>query len=271
MTLRLLGLGLMGVALAIAGTPASAQESTLDKIKKGGLLKACVAQIAPESFKDAKTGEWHGVTIDLLNELANWMKVKREIVEVKWDIAVLSLKRGDCDMFGGSFVFNAPRAMEVNYVVPFYRKGVSFLVPTKPKQEFAAPKDFNDPRATVAVVAGTGDHETFRRLFPKANILALNVNSNVQIIEAVRRGDADAAYMSTFTVRWWLALPENAAWAKNAFPDQDLFSAPNGWAVRYGDADWKSFLDSFAQWAVASGTVQSLYDQYFDRTNPFKN
>jgi ABC-type amino acid transport substrate-binding protein len=87
----------------------------------------------------------------------------------------------------------------------------------------------------------------------------------------VRRGDADAAYMSTFTVRWWLAIPENAKWAKNAFPDQDLFSAPNGWAVRYGDPDWKAFLDSFAQWAVASGTVQSLYDTYFERTNPFKN
>jgi len=251
-------------------TATAQQESALDKIKKSGVIKACVAQIAPESFKDAKTGEWHGVTIDLLTELANWMKVKFEIVEVKWDIAVLSLKRGDCDIFGGSFVFNAPRAMEVNYIAPFYKKGVNFVISKTAKQEFAAPKDFNDPRATIAVVAGTGDHETARRMFPKAKILALNVNSNIQIIESVRRGDADAAYMSTFTVRWWLAIPENAAWAKIGFPDQDLFSAPNGWAVRYGDPDWKSFLDSFSHWAVASGTVQRLYDSYFERTNPFK-
>jgi ABC-type amino acid transport substrate-binding protein len=269
MRLRWLGLAVAG-CVALTGA-ARAEPSALDKIKKEGILKACVAQIAPEAFKDAKSGEWHGVTIDLLDELANWMKVKREIVEVKWDIAVLSLKRGDCDMFGGSFLYNAPRAMEVNYVTPIYRKGVNFIVSKTAKQQFAAPKDFNDPRATVAVVAGTGDHETFKRNFPKANILALNVNSNIQIIEAVRRGDADAAYMSTLTVRWWLALPENAAWAKMAFPDADLFSAPNGWAVRYGDPDWKSFLDSFSQWAVASGTVQALYDQYFERTNPFKN
>jgi polar amino acid transport system substrate-binding protein len=67
-----------------------------------------------------------------------------------------------------------------------------------------------------------------------------------------------------------LAIPENAAWAKMAFPEQDLFSAPNGWAVRYGDPDWKSFLDGYAQWAVASGEVQSLYENYFDRSNPFK-
>jgi len=268
--MRLVRIGLACVAFLTASGLANAEESVLDKVKKEGVLKACVAQIAPEAFKDAKTGEWHGVTIDLLNELVTWMKLKLEIVEVKWDIAVLSLKRGDCDMFGGSFVFNAPRAMEVNYIVPFYRKGVNFIVPKQAKQQFATPKDFNDPRATVAVVAGTADHETFRRLFPKANVLALSVNSNIQIIESVRRGDADAAYMSTLTVRWWLAIPENAAWAKMAFPEQDLFSAPNGWAVRYGDPDWKSFLDSYAQWAVASGEVQSLYENYFDRSNPFK-
>ena|SRR5258708_7673304 len=271
MGLRHIGVALAGIGmLALAGA-AAAEESVLDKLKKGGVLKACVAQIAPESFKDAKTGDWHGVTIDLLSELSNWMKVKHEIVEVKWDISVLSLKRADCDMFGGSFVFNAPRAMEVNYITPFYRKGVNFVVSKQAKQQFASPKEFNDPRATLAVVAGTADHETARRNFPKANILALNVNSNIQIIEAVRRGDADAAYMSTLTIRWWLAIPENAAWAKLAFPDQDLFSAPNGWAIRYGDPDWKSFLDSFAQWAVASGTVQALYETYFERANPFKS
>jgi polar amino acid transport system substrate-binding protein len=274
MTARYFRSLLAGIAFVAAATSApghaQAEESVLEKVKKEGVLKACVAQIAPESFKDAKTGDWHGVTIDLLTELANWMKLKLEIVEVKWDIAVLSLKRGDCDLFGGSFIFNAPRAMEVNYIVPFYRKGVNFIVPKEAKQTFANPKDFNDPRATVAVVAGTGDHETFKRYYPKANLLALNVNSNVQIIEAVRRGDADAAYMSTLTIRWWLAIPENAAWAKMAFPDQDLLSTPNGWAVRYGDPDWKAFLDSFARWAVASGTVQSLYDAYFERANPFK-
>src|SRR5258706_436084 len=153
MGLRHIGVALAGIGmLALAGA-AAAEESVLDKLKKGGVLKACVAQIAPESFKDAKTGDWHGVTIDLLSELSNWMKVKHEIVEVKWDISVLSLKRADCDMFGGSFVFNAP----------------------------------------------------------------------------------------------------------------------HGWAIRYGDPDWKSFLDSFAQWAVASGTVQALYETYFERANPFKS
>src|SRR5271170_2800785 len=144
--MRLVRIGLACVAFLTASGLANAEESVLDKVKKEGVLKACVAQIAPEAFKDAKTGEWHGVTIDLLNELVTWMKLKLEIVEVKWDIAVLSLKRGDCDMFGGSFVFNAPRAMEVNYIVPFYRKGVNFIVPKQAKQQFATPKDFNDPR-----------------------------------------------------------------------------------------------------------------------------
>src|SRR6476660_136013 len=93
---------------------AQSETSTLGKIKKEGVMKVCYAQGSPESYKDPKTGEWLGVFVELANELATWMKVKIQPVEVQWNTAVLALKRGDCDFFGSSFVYNAPRAMEVN-------------------------------------------------------------------------------------------------------------------------------------------------------------
>ena len=51
------------------------------------------------------------------------MKVKVQPVEVQWNTAVLALKRGDCDFFGSSFVYNAPRALEVTFItaVPLER------------------------------------------------------------------------------------------------------------------------------------------------------
>jgi len=79
-------------------------------------MKVCYAQGSPESYKDPKTGEWQGVFVELANEMATWMKVKIQPVEVQWNTAVLSLKRGDCDFFGSSFVYNAPRALEVSFI-----------------------------------------------------------------------------------------------------------------------------------------------------------
>ena len=258
-------LGFMVIAL-----PAAGEESLLQKMKQSGVIKACIAQTNPELFKDAKTGEWKGINVDLMNELATWAKAKVEWVEVKWDTVILSLNRKDCDMFGGSLQYNAPRALEVSYIVPFWKKGSKLVARKDAKRKFADPKEFDDPSVTIAAVAGTSDAELVKRQFPKAKLLALNVNSSIQVMDLVRRGDVDAAFVSSAAVRWWLDIPENAAWATDAFPGPDLFPATVGWAIRYGDPDWKSFLDAFSEWAAANGKVQALYDDYFAKTNPFK-
>jgi ABC-type amino acid transport substrate-binding protein len=125
---RLVGVVVLAVAWMTA-SGAGAEESALAKVKKDGVLKVCFAQGTPDNYKDPKTGEWVGVMVDLVNELASWMKVKVEKVEVQWDVAVLSLKRGDCDLFGASLIYNAPRAMEINYVRPFWAKGMDAAIP----------------------------------------------------------------------------------------------------------------------------------------------
>jgi len=50
----------------------------------------------------------------------------------------------------------------------------------------------------------------------------------------------------------------------------EFASAPNGWAVRYGDNDWARFLDAFSNWASASGEAQRLYEKYVETTNPYR-
>src|SRR5438045_952797 len=185
-------LGFVAIAL-----PAAAEESALQKMKQTGVIKACIAQTNPESFKDAKTGEWKGINVDLMNELATWAKSKVEWVEVKWDTVILSLNRKDCDMFGGSLQYNAPRALEVSYIVPFWKKGSNLVVRKDARRKFANPKEFDDPGVTIAAVAGTSDNELVKRQFPKAKLQALNVNSSIQVMDSVRRGDVDAAFVST--------------------------------------------------------------------------
>lgn len=106
-------LGGIAAALILAasgGASAQSDSSTLTRVKKEALMKVCYAQGSPESYKDPKTGEWLGAFVELANELAAWMNVKIQPVEVQWNTAVLALKRGDCDFFGSSFVYNAPRA-----------------------------------------------------------------------------------------------------------------------------------------------------------------
>ena len=266
--IRFLG---VAVALVVAGLTgdATAQESVLAKVKREGALNVCVFQGAPDNYKDPKTGEWHGVMIDLLGELANWMKVKVNRVEIEVGVAVLSLKRGDCDLIGSSLIFNVPRALEINYVRPFWAKGMNAIIPKQNPRKFKSPEDLNSDKVTIALLVGSREHETAQRLFPKAKLSALKVNADIQVADSVKRGDADAALLPMITIRWWLSVPENAAWGAMGFPGQDFGNAPNGWAIRYGDPDWKNFLDAFSGWVAANDIAVRLYDDYLKRTNPF--
>jgi ABC-type amino acid transport substrate-binding protein len=268
MQIRMVGIVAALIGL-VATTCAAKADSALDRIKKDGVLKVCYSQILPEVYKDPKTGEWTGVFVDLVNELGKWMKVKVQPIEVGWDVAVLSLKQGTCDIFASSLIYNAPRAMEINYVRPFLSKGINVVIQKANPKNLKNPLDLNNPAVTVVAQLGSREQETVQRLYPKAKILAVRANSQLEIIEQVKRGDADAAAMPAITIKWWLQIPENAAWGAEGFPGQDFGNAPASWGVRYADRDLKDFLDSYVGWVIANKVAVNLYDEYMTRTNPF--
>src|SRR5262245_45412866 len=61
------------LSLANVFSPSVWAESTLDKVKREGVIKICTPQVVPDLYKDPKTGEWLGVMADLANTLAAWM------------------------------------------------------------------------------------------------------------------------------------------------------------------------------------------------------
>jgi len=259
------------LSLANALSPSARAESALDKIKREGVIKICTPQVVPDLYKDPKTGEWLGVMADLANTLAAWMKVKVQPVEVGgFDAAVLTLKQGDCDLIGSSMVYNAPRAMEVNFIRPFGAKGINAVIAKMNKKGLKAPADLNSPDITIVTSLGSREQETAARLFPKAKFMAVKVPTAIQIVEHVKRGDADVALLPTITIKWWLQVPENAEWGTMAFPGQDFGTAPNGWAIRYGDPDWKDFLDNYSNYVAANNIASKLYEDYMERSNPYK-
>ena len=255
---------LLGAAGANAQVP---KDSALTRVKNDGILKVCYAQVTPDSYKDPKTGAWTGVFVDIVNELAEWMKVKVQPVEVQWSTVILALNRGDCDLFGASLLYNAPRAEEIDYITPFSAKGMNAVITKGNPKHFTKPEDFNQAGVTLAVVAGSRDQEVSSRMFPKAKIIALATPTDIALFESVRRGDADAGFANGITIRWWLKSP-GASWADIAFAD-DFSVQPNVWAIRYGDPAWKDYLEAFAHWALANHRATDLYEQYLAKTSLF--
>ena len=267
---RLLALAAAGLVLAAVG-PVAAQspDSILTRVKQETKMRVCFAQGSPESYKDPRTGEWLGVFVELVNRLAEWMKVEVETVEVQWNTAVLALQRGDCDFFGSSFVYNAPRALEVNFITPFRSKGLNAVIRKDNTKGLETASDLDDPNVRIAVGLGSREYETAKRLFPQAELVALQIQADVETLAPTRRGDTDVTILPIININWWLAIPENAEWGKMAFPGEDFGNSPVGWAVAYGDQEWKDFLDMYVRFVQANNVVTELYDEYRAKTNPF--
>ena len=149
--------GIPVLAFVLSGSALA--ESSLDKVKQSGVIKVCLAQQQPDNYKDPRSGQWTGVMVDLLNELAKWMKVKIDITEVGWDVAVLSLKQGTCDLFASSIVYTAPRAMEIAFVTPFGAKGDNIVIDKKNPKKIKVHADLNNPNITLIAELGTREHD----------------------------------------------------------------------------------------------------------------
>ena len=54
----------------------------------------------------------------------------------------------------------------------------------------------------------------------------------------------------------------NADWATAFDPEHPIDKRPNTWAVRYGDYEWKNFLDFFATFMTVNGEMERLFEKH---------
>src|SRR5882724_2446588 len=90
-------------AAAIATTASvkadTAPESTLERIKKSGVLRvAVIVGQEPYFHKDLASGQWSGACIDMANDIASKLNAKVETLESTWGNQILDLQGGKVDL-----------------------------------------------------------------------------------------------------------------------------------------------------------------------------
>lgn len=262
--------GAAGVAFAASAPPAMAQmletgvpeTSVLAKARKEGVLRVGYAQTGPWFYKDARSGELGGIYKDAVDQLCREMEVKPDYKEVTFANSTVGLRRGDYDLFGSSLTYTMARAVAVNYIGPLYSKGSLLLVHKDDAGRFKNAADLNSPDVTFSVVAGGSEEPRIPILFPKAKLIttAGQVVLGAEPVRAKRAqvwmsGDSDVL----------LFAKRNPSWAVVIEPDSPIDRRPNTWAIRYGDNEWKFFLDMFGSFLVANGEMNRLFKLHMEK------
>ncbi len=266
-------LGGVASALGAAMTPQRAlaqglesgisKDSTLAKILQAGVMRVGYAQTGPFFYKNAKTGELGGIYFDLATELAKQMGVKVEFKEVTFQNATVALRRNDFDVFGSALTYTMARAVAVNYIGPLYEVGSLLMVHKDNAGKFKTLADFNKPSVTFSVVSGGSEEPRIPVLFPQAKLITTTGQAELGA-EPVRAKKADVWMYSQVGV---LLMVKRVDWAVPFDPQHALDKRPSSWAVRYGDLEWKNFLDFWAGFLRVNGETDRLMKLHVDKLN----
>lgn len=221
----------------IAPTRRAAGIDTLATVRRRGTLRVGVVPVAPMVMRDAQ-GEWVGYSIDLSRRLALDMGVAVEFVPSTWIDVIPDLLQRRFDLVATGLWVTIPRALVVNFTEPSALEGVHLVASQARAGARRSRADFNQPEVTLAVAGSTPQEALARREFPKARLLSLPEGE----AQAVLEGRADAALLPSIAPQALLAAAPGQLFLPLDLP---LAATPAALAIRKGDADFLSFLNTW--------------------------
>jgi polar amino acid transport system substrate-binding protein len=252
-----------GSALAQVLETGVREDSILAKCRKEGVLRVGYAQTGPWFYKDAKTGELNGVYKDVVEQLAKELQVKVDWKEVTFANATIALRKGDFDLFGSSLTYLVSRAIAVDFVGPYYSRGSLLLCHKDNADKFKTAADANKPDVTFSVTSGASEEPRIPLLFP-AKPKVITTTGQISLgAEPVRAKKADVWISGDVDVI--LLAKRNADWAHVIDPGNPLDRRPNTLAIRYGDPEWKSFMDFYGRYLTVNGEVERLLKHHVEK------
>ena len=112
---------------------------------------ATSATFPPFEFQDSKTGAVQGFEIDLVKAMGEKMGRDVKIENIGFDAIIPGILAGTIDMGAAGFSITPERGKRVLFSLPFYKSGLTILVPKENKAGIADFKDLEGKRISVQI------------------------------------------------------------------------------------------------------------------------
>jgi glutamate/aspartate transport system substrate-binding protein len=252
---------------------ASAQTSTLDKIKQGGTMTLAYRESSiPFSYLDDKA-QPTGFGFEICEKIAERVKAVTGRADLKKQYqAVTSANRipllvnGTIDIECGSTTNNSERAKQVAFAINYFYTGTRFLVKTGTKADKLA----DLAGKTVVSTTGTTNFQIIRRLNEeqKLGIDLLGAKDHAESALMVQTGRAVAFAMDDILLYGLRASAQNPG--DLAVVGEPIQVEPYAIMVRKDDPAFKKLVDDTLAGMMKSGEFEALYRKWFQSPIPPK-
>jgi polar amino acid transport system substrate-binding protein len=249
---------LMGGAMLLgsAGFKGAHAQGILQQVLSRGTLRVAVLGSLPPFSKVMPSGTPEGYDIDIANRLAGALHVKTEFVITDIPGRVTSLQTHKADVTIADFTRNVERSTTIAFSEPYLVTFRQLLVPTN--SPFKSPDQLNDPKARIAIDRGGTAETEVPALFPKAQLVRFNSNSDE--LNAVLSGQADAMYEDSLYDQQ--AVKDHPG-KLDVFPSQ-FNRAEIGIGLPPGDVDWLRLVNLYIEQFNATGANAVLFKKWFN-------
>jgi len=261
------------VAGALAVTGASAQEGTLDKIKKTGTITIGHRDASiPFSYYDDKQ-QVVGYAVEICQRIVNAVKseLKLSSIQVNYQLVTSAnriplMANGTIDLECGSTTNNLERQKQVWFTNTHFVTANRWVA-----KKSAKLKSLNDLKGkTVVSTAGTTNIKQITEINTAQN-LGMNIisaNGHPEAFQMVETGRAVAFVMDDILL-YSLAAQSRSPGDYEISPIA-LSVEPYGIMLRKDDAAFKKVVDAATAELYTSGGIKPIYDKWFLKPVPPK-
>jgi len=230
-----------------------------EEVQSRGVLRLGVAAAEPHCIKNLETGEWNGVAVDIIRELANVLGVKFEAVDTTWDYIIAGLQAKKWDI-AAALNATPARTLAVDFSVPFYFFEVSVVYNKENPKFLKKPTkvgDFDREDISLSVLSGSAQDKSLSRVIKKAKILRFSTVDEGRM--AVISGRTDAIVSDDATNR---LFARTYPWAEICLPDPPLSREGMAFGFREGSYADIETLNILITNMRDSGKLRELETKY---------
>ncbi|WP_291995548.1 amino acid ABC transporter substrate-binding protein [Candidatus Accumulibacter sp. ACC003] len=256
----------VGTALVVCLSAPSQAAGTLDKIKASGTIALGYREASiPFSYTGQDRQPW-GYSVDLCTHVAAALvkQLGLDELQLQWvpvtpETRIDKVKSGAIDLECGSTTSSLSRMEEVDFSLPIFVDGGSYLSPWA--AGIKSLKDLAGKR--IAVAAGTTTERTLAEALRENRVGAelVKVSDHQQGINAMIKGNV-VAYASDRALLIGLALDSGNqdSWALG----NEIFSyEPYALMLRRDDADFRLVVNRELARLSRSGEIYAIHERWF--------
>ena len=173
----------VGESFAAEDGAAPAASPRLPGILASGELRIGLSGNQPPLNMRNKQGEIIGLEVDLMNALAESMRLKARFVTKPFAELLPALEKGEVDLVISGMTITPERNARVAFAGPYFISGKSVLSKSETIARVDSATELDDPNRTYAALAGSTSEQFVNEVLPQAKLVTTpDYDSAVQMV-----------------------------------------------------------------------------------------